>query len=63
MRWAIEFHNRVYDGYKALIQETPRRWLTIDAMRDIETIQSDIQTKLSKRLKRKKSLKKKVVKS
>ena len=60
---AIEFHDRVYEGYQALIKETPRRWLTMDAMRDIETIQSDIQTELSKRLKRKKSLKKKVVKS
>lgn len=48
---ALDFHKRVYKGYKKLIKKEPARWLSVDANRPVDTIQQDIQAMLAKRLK------------
>ena len=40
---AIEFHQRVRQGYFALIEQSPERWQVIDADRPIETIQIELR--------------------
>lgn len=35
---ALAFHERVYNGYQALINENPSRWLVVDAHPDVEAI-------------------------
>ena len=39
---AVEFHQRVRNGYLALIAEEPGRWITIDADRTIEDVQVEL---------------------
>ena len=34
----LSFHRRVYEGYKALIEAEPARWVCIDATQDMGTI-------------------------
>ncbi len=47
----LSFHRRVYEGYKALIEAEPQRWVCIDALQDIGTIQAIIRDRLDGRLK------------
>ena len=42
----MDFHERVYDGYKKLQQTHPDRIKRIDATQDIETIRDDIYAEL-----------------
>ncbi|NDJ86765.1 MAG: dTMP kinase [Chloroflexi bacterium] len=42
----IDFHQRVYEGYQALIAAEPDRWLVIDATDSIEAVQFEIQRRL-----------------
>ena len=42
----LEFHYRVYDGYKAICEKYPERVVRIDATRTIEEIKEDIYSKL-----------------
>lgn len=46
----LSFHRRVYEGYKALIAAEPDRWLVVDALQDVETIQAEIRSALDTRL-------------
>jgi dTMP kinase len=50
----LEFHQRVRDGYLRLIEESPHRWIVIDAARSIgkvwEAIKEQVQTKLTQRV-------------
>lgn len=39
----LDFHRRVREGYSALARREPRRWVTVDAARPIETIKQDIR--------------------
>ena len=47
---AIEFHQRVREGYHALVELEPERWVVVDADRPISTIQAELQTHLNARL-------------
>ena len=49
------FHQRVREGYHALISEEPQRWVTINAAQPVEKVQADIQAAISKRLNRDKN--------
>lgn len=40
---ALEFHQRVESGYRALIEEDPGRWLVIDALGSAEAVQERIR--------------------
>ncbi|HOA54788.1 MAG TPA: dTMP kinase [Clostridiales bacterium] len=42
----IEFHRRVYDGYKQLARENPDRIKTIDASRSVEEVWQDVRRQL-----------------
>jgi len=46
----LEFHERVRQGYLALAQAEPQRWLTIDARPSVEAIQQELQRLLAARL-------------
>ena len=47
---AIEFHNRLRDGFLAIARHDPRRCAVIDASRGADAIQSDIQAEVRRRL-------------
>ena len=47
---ALEFHQRVRDGYLALMSGDPDRWVMIDAARSIEEVQADIRACVQARL-------------
>lgn len=36
--YALEFHNRVRDGYLALAEAEPKRWVRLDAAQSVETL-------------------------
>ncbi|MCB9437463.1 MAG: dTMP kinase [Anaerolineales bacterium] len=36
---ALDFHQRVYRGYQALIAAEPQRWLVVDALGSVEEVQ------------------------
>jgi dTMP kinase len=42
-RKAVDFHNRVREGYLALAQAEPDRWLIIDAARSPDIVQHEIR--------------------
>ncbi|MDN5317961.1 MAG: dTMP kinase [Thermoanaerobacterium sp.] len=44
----LEFHEKVYEGYKQLIKSRPDRYLVIDATYDIDYIQKSIIKEISK---------------
>jgi dTMP kinase len=46
----ITFHERVRQGYYALVHSQPDRWEIIDAGRKVETVQADIRRIVSRRL-------------
>lgn len=48
---AMAFHQRVRDGYHALVREEPARWVVVNAARPVEAVQADIQAVLRSRLK------------
>jgi dTMP kinase len=43
---ALEFHQRVYQGYRALIQAEPERWIMVDAGGAVEDIQQTIRARV-----------------
>jgi dTMP kinase len=46
----LAFHQRVYEGYQALIAAEPQRWVRIDALQSIQQIRAAIWHKLETRL-------------
>lgn len=42
----IAFHERVYDGYRQLIAEQPKRWLRINANQAVEAVHTDLMQAL-----------------
>jgi dTMP kinase len=49
---ALEFHQRVRNGYLELIEQEPRRWIVIDAARSAEEVQAEIRAVIQARLDR-----------
>lgn len=47
---ALDFHSRVYDGYKKLAEIEPERFIAIEASGDPAEISVKIQTELNKRM-------------
>ena len=48
--YAVEFHKRVRAGYHKMVEAEPERWVVIDADRDVEKIQEDLQRVVLERL-------------
>ena len=40
---ALEFHQRVRDGYLKLVEQEPERWAVINAARSVEEVQAEIR--------------------
>lgn len=51
---AMAFHQRVRDGYHALVRNEPNRWVVIDAARSVEAVNADVLKVLNERLAAKK---------
>jgi dTMP kinase len=49
---ALEFHQRVREGYMELIEREPDRWVVIDAAGPVEEVQEEIRVQVKARLKR-----------
>lgn len=49
--YELAFHNRVREGYHKLIAEEPERWVTVDATRDMETVQANLRKIILRKLK------------
>jgi dTMP kinase len=49
---SLDFHRRVYDGYRQLINAEPDRWAVFDGQRSAEVIQQEIRTVVLERLAR-----------
>ncbi len=49
--YELAFHNRVREGYHKLIAEEPDRWVTVDATRDMETVQANLRKIILRKLK------------
>jgi dTMP kinase len=47
---AVEFHDRLRNGFLAIARRNPRRCAVIDANRGVDAIQSDIQAEVRRRL-------------
>ncbi len=50
--YALEFHRRVRDGYLALAQAEPERWVRLDATQSVEALQAQVWDTISARLSR-----------
>ncbi|MCC6905740.1 MAG: dTMP kinase [Anaerolineae bacterium] len=50
--YALEFHQRVEAGYRALIADEPQRWAVVDGARSIEAVWLDIRGIVMARLDR-----------
>jgi dTMP kinase len=49
---ALEFHHRVYEGYRKIAEVAGERWVNIDAAQTTEEVQADITGALKKRLRK-----------
>ena len=49
--YALAFHKRVLEGYHQIIAEEPKRWVTVDATQDIDTVQAALRKTILKKLK------------
>lgn len=47
---ALEFHQRVREGYLELIDQEPERWVVIDADGSVEEVQEEIRVQVEARL-------------
>ncbi len=48
--YALEFHNRVRDGYLALAEAEPKRWVRLDAAQSVETLAARVWDAVALRL-------------
>ncbi|MCJ7824201.1 MAG: dTMP kinase, partial [Anaerolineales bacterium] len=48
--YALEFHQRVRQGYSRLAADEPGRWVTIDAARELDAVWDDIAAAVDARL-------------
>jgi dTMP kinase len=49
---ALEFHQRVREGYLELIEQEPERWVVVDADGSVEEVQEEIRVQIKARLRR-----------
>ena len=47
---SLDFHNRVYEGYRELARTEPERWHIVDASRSVEDISDSIWEAVTERL-------------
>lgn len=47
---ALEFHQRVRDGYLELVTQDPERWVVVDAVRSVQEVQFQIRALVQARL-------------
>lgn len=47
---ALEFHQRVRDGYLELVTQDPERWVVVDAVRSVREVQFQIRALVQARL-------------
>lgn len=47
---ALEFHEQVREGYRALLEEEPGRWVTVDGSGPVEAVQAAIRQTVDARL-------------
>ncbi len=47
---AVDFHNRLRNGFLTIARQNPQRCAVIDASRGVDAIQSDIQAEIHRRL-------------
>lgn len=47
---ALEFHQRVRDGYLKLVEQEPERWVVIDGARSVEEVEAEILTAVQEKL-------------
>jgi dTMP kinase len=52
--YALEFHQRVREGYHQMIAAEPERWVAIDGGRPVEKVQEDLRRVVLERLEEKK---------
>jgi dTMP kinase len=52
---ALAFHERVREGYQALLKAEPARWVMIDGDRPVETVQADVRHVVLRRLEKRDS--------
>ncbi len=50
--FVTEFHQRVRNGYHEIVRNEPERWVVIDASRDFNVIQRDLQNVVLQKLKK-----------
>jgi len=48
--YAVAFHQRVRQGYQALAQRDPQRWVTVDGSRPFAEVQNDLRRIIMERL-------------
>jgi len=48
--YALAFHQRVRQGFFALVQADPQRWRTLNADQPVETLQADVRKAVQERL-------------
>jgi dTMP kinase len=48
--YTIEFHQRVRQGYLAMVKAEPARWVLVDASHDWDVVQSALRTTILRRL-------------
>jgi len=48
--YAVAFHQRVRQGYQALAQRDPQRWVTVDGSRPFAEVQNDLRRIITERL-------------
>ncbi len=48
--YAVAFHQRVRQGYHALAQRDPQRWVTVDGNRPLDEVQADLRRIITTRL-------------
>ena len=49
-RESLQFHRKVRDGYKALAEQDPQRWVAVDATATIDAIHDQIRAAVDNRL-------------
>ena len=49
--FALEFHQRVRQGYHELIKQEPHRWAIVDACQSLKRVQADLRRVILKKLK------------
>jgi dTMP kinase len=50
-REALEFHQRIRQGYKQLIETEPERWQVLDASKPLTTVQAEFKKLIAEKLK------------